>query len=49
MRCAQLQEAHGEAAEWSGGEGWNAQDQAELDAFVPEQGQGDALCLPAVK
>lgn len=24
------------------GEGWNEQDQAELDAFVPEQGQGDA-------
>ncbi len=26
------------------GEDWNEQDQAELDAFVPEQGQGEAVC-----
>ena len=39
-----VQEAWEEAAaDEAAGEGWNAEDQAELDAFVPEQGQGDAL------
>jgi len=49
VTCLSQEALEGGATEWSGeesaGETWNAEDQAEVDAFVPEQGQGNTQLL----